>query len=269
MRHTAIRLCFREPIPEIAEAARLLDDAVSAHLSGDVKAAEQLLLEANMPVIRAWLDSIWGANSPYVQYRVVPNAHPVIPNEGRIKVRMPSAEEKQRLHQRDGFHCRFCGMPVIRKEIRQRIAKAYPDALQWGRQNITQHAAFQSMWAQYDHIVPHARGGTNDLNNVVVTCAACNFGRMNYLLEEVGLSDPRLREPIRSSWDGLERFRAIPLRKPTRGKDQASVVGRDGIEINSFLYEVVEKEDTEEMRAAHRRWLIKIGLSEEEAKRVS
>ena len=62
------------------------------------------------------------------------------------------------------------------------------------------------MWAQYDHLLPHSKGGNNDVNNIVVTCAPCNFGRMSYTLEEVGLIDPRTREPIRSAWDGLERF---------------------------------------------------------------
>jgi 5-methylcytosine-specific restriction endonuclease McrA len=63
------------------------------------------------------------------------------------------------------------------------------------------------MWLQYDHLLPHARGGTNDLGNIVITCAPCNFARMNYTLEEIGLLDPRTREPVRSDWDGLERFR--------------------------------------------------------------
>jgi 5-methylcytosine-specific restriction endonuclease McrA len=64
------------------------------------------------------------------------------------------------------------------------------------------------MWAQYDHILPHSRGGTSELSNMVVTCAPCNFGRMEFTLAEVGLADPRDRAPIRSSWDGLERFRS-------------------------------------------------------------
>jgi hypothetical protein len=200
------RSCFRPPIPEIAEAAEHLDKAVSAHVSGQPNQAEELIKQANIPAIREWTESLWGKNSPYVKPRSVADAPPTIERAQRVKLRMPNSEEQQALHLRDGYNCRFCGIPVIRRKIRDRLRKLYPSALPWGQKNAFQHAAFQAMWAQYDHILPHARGGNNDLNNIVVTCAPCNYGRMNYTLEEVGLADPRTRSPIRSTWDGLERL---------------------------------------------------------------
>ena len=63
-----LRWCFREPIPEFSHAARLLDEAVTAHLSGDNDRAHERICAANLPEIRAWLESIWGAHSPYVRY---------------------------------------------------------------------------------------------------------------------------------------------------------------------------------------------------------
>jgi len=201
------RRCFREPIPEVAEAAKLLDGAVSAHLSGDFCTAKELIRLADRPVIRAWTESIWGAKSPYLCYRELSGSPPTLPRENRIPLRMPTWEKKQAMHARDGHRCRFCGILVVRKEIRARIMAAYPLEAPWGKKNAEQHAALQAMWAQYDHILPHSRGGTSELSNMVVTCAPCNFGRMEYTLEEVGLADPRDREPVRSTWDGLERFR--------------------------------------------------------------
>ncbi|WP_370245679.1 HNH endonuclease [Acidipila sp. EB88] len=62
------------------------------------------------------------------------------------------------------------------------------------------------MWAQYDHVLPHARGGDTSLDNLLLTCAPCNFGRMNSTLDEVGIQDPRLRAIRPSTWDGLERL---------------------------------------------------------------
>jgi len=201
-----MRACLRDPIPEIAEAAKHLNDAVSAHVNGRSDLAEKLIHRADMPAICEWTESLWGRSSPYVKFRVAANAPPSMSRKHRIRLRMPTTAEKKALLQRDGYHCRLCGMPVIRREIRERIRKVYPSALRWGRTNPTQHAAFQAMWTQYDHLLPHARGGDNSLDNIVITCAPCNFARMNYCLEEVGLIDPRTRQPVRSTWDGLERF---------------------------------------------------------------
>ena len=50
------------------------------------------------------------------------------------------------------------------------------------------------------------QGGTNELLNVVVTCAPCNYGRMQYTIEEAALQNPLTREPRRGPWDGLERL---------------------------------------------------------------
>lgn len=201
------RTCLRDPIPEIFAASRHLDAAVTAHLAGQKQLADALIRLADMPEIRSWTESLWGGDSPYVLTKSPSNVTPCLPKDQRVEARMPNADEKRLLHERDGFHCRFCGIPVIRKETREKIKAVYPDAMPWGKRNIDQHAAFQAMWLQYDHLLPHARGGTNALENILITCAPCNFARMNRTLEEVGLMDPRGRHPTSSSWDGLERFK--------------------------------------------------------------
>ncbi|MEY2563249.1 MAG: hypothetical protein QOH88_1442 [Verrucomicrobiota bacterium] len=201
------RTCLRAPIPEIFEAARYLDDAVSAHLAGDHALSDELIRRADLPAIREWSESLWGGWSEHHQRREVPGAPVSIPRAMRLNLRMPNVAEKRVLLERDGYHCRFCGIPVIRETVRSRMKQLYPDALPWGRTNLSQHAAFQALWVQYDHILAHARGGDNSPENMIITCGPCNFGRGDYTLEELGLADPRLREPVRSSWDGLERFR--------------------------------------------------------------
>ena len=205
----ADRRCFREPIPEIAEAARLLDAAVTAHGMGKHDLAEQLIGLADMAELRDYTESLWGARSPYVKFRPVPGSPAQSLQARDAKERMPSLAEREYLLRRDGFHCRFCGIPVIRKEIRERIRKCYPAVLRWGAKNADQHAAFQLLWATYDHVLPHSRGGLSSLENLVITCQPCNASRWYYTLEEVGLLDPRLYEPVRSTWDGLERFASL------------------------------------------------------------
>ncbi len=208
---TEPRKCFRDPIPEILDAARYLDAAVSAHLAGHVTLAQMFIEHANMRVIREWTESIWGKQTQerkYVFYRKVDGAPAYLKS---VVARMPPVRDQRLLHARDGYHCRFCGIPVIRPDVRNALRRAYPIARIWGTKNTDQHAALQAMWAQYDHIVPHSRGGNNSLENLVVTCAPCNFGRMEYTLEEVGLLDPRAREVRHSTWDGLERM--LPSRR--------------------------------------------------------
>lgn len=203
---TKLRTCLRDPIPEIYDAARYLDAAVAAHIAGETGMAEDLIRLADMPKIRAWTESIWGSGGVYTELQQSLGEPKAVPKDERDPIRMPNKQGVEALHDRDGYHCKFCGIPVIRKEVREIIRKQYPSVLSWGKKNVDQHAAFQAMWVQYDHILPHARGGATDLNNMVITCAPCNYGRMNYLVEEIGLAHPDMNEPFDSSWDGLERI---------------------------------------------------------------
>ena len=131
--------CLREPIPEIQFAADLLNTAADNHLAGNHQGARDALSVADMPEVRAFTESMWGAKSKYVP--VVPKASGAPVAKGEI--RMPSSEERRALHARDGFHCRFCGMPVVRAEVRQYLVKAYPELNLWAAGNQNQHAALQ------------------------------------------------------------------------------------------------------------------------------
>lgn len=203
----ALRRCLRDPIAEIETAAARLNDAVSAHLRGERDVAEELLHLADDKVVWEWLDSVWGKSSDYNRRRRIMQDPPVLPPDQRARPRQATAEIKRLVHERDGYYCRFCKIPVVRDEVRKAIKGQYPKAVPWEGTTATQHAAFQCMWAQYDHMIPHARGGTSDLGNIYLTCAACNYGRMQYVLEEQDLMHPSLHPPRQGAWDGLERFR--------------------------------------------------------------
>ncbi|MEQ8354644.1 MAG: HNH endonuclease [Kiloniellaceae bacterium] len=203
----APRRRFSEPIPEDIEAERLLDADVDAHPAGDRTAASELIRKADIEAITPWRHSIMGNADPtLIRLRVVEDAPPSLPKDARPKPRMPSAAEKRAIAERDSWHCRFCGMPVIDERVRRAIRKVHPDALRWGKRNAERHAPFLCLWLQYDHVLPHSRGGGSSVENMVVTCAPCNYGRGECTLEEVGLIDPRTVPTERSSWDGLERF---------------------------------------------------------------
>ena len=205
----ARRPCFRDPIPEIFEAAELLDQAVEAHLAagGRCSTSGKLLMQADMQSVWDWTESVWGKEKLDIhRRRKVEGTPKTLDKNERDPKRKPSKQDERALIERDGHQCRFCGIPVIRSEVRIAMRKHYPDELKWGGSNSEQHAAFQCMWVQYDHILPHSRGGRTDLDNLAITCSGCNYGRGEYTLEEVGLIDPRTRPVTKTDWDGLERF---------------------------------------------------------------
>ena len=203
---------FAEPIPEIFEAANLLNYAVSAHLRGDETRAAILLKAADMPIIGQWLDPIWTAPNRQLVEQAFPDLPPVLPKADRHKPRDATAAMKRDLVARDGHHCRLCGIPLVRAAIRKLLTAHYPEAARWtGIKETQQHRGLQVMWLQYDHVIVHSRGGETSFENLVVTCPACNYGRDRYMMCEVGLRDPRtnLRRPSWEgwqAWDGLERI---------------------------------------------------------------
>lgn len=200
-----MKTCLCSPPQEVYEALALLDAATNLHIQGNHDFAKSLILKANNIKVREWTESLWGANSLYVRPIEVTGAPPHLSKNEKNENRMPSAQLKKVILDRDGFHCRVCGVPVIRKEVRSYFDKFYPDLKIWGDKNILQHAGFQAAWLQYDHVIPHARGGDNSVENIIITCAPCNYSRMNFTFEEIGLSNPLNRDPISSNWDGLER----------------------------------------------------------------
>ena len=201
-----MRDCLLEPIPEIFEAAALLKAGLHFHLKGQHPDARSCFRSANMNVVRNWTEALWGKKNPDIHFKVdlSQKGHPILNKIDRVPLRMPNSAEKKAIIERDGYNCRFYTIPVISPEIRKILATLYPEDIQWGRKNTEQHAAFQCMWLQFDHVLPHSRGGNNDLDNILITCAPCNFGRMDNMLSEMKLNDPRDNEFKKSYWCGLE-----------------------------------------------------------------
>lgn len=205
------RHCLAEPIPAVYAVARMMADAAQAHANGDRAEAIRLLQAANDSEVRAYTEMVWGAGAPQrFAFVTVPDPMPVLSKEDRPLPRMPTKAICAAIIARDGYHCRFCGMPVVGVETRKLLCKTYPEAVSWGTTNLSQHAALQCMWLQFDHVLPNGRGGSSNLDNMVVTCAPCNFGRMDYTLEEAQLADPRV-EFRRDTWDGYGTWNGLRL----------------------------------------------------------
>ena len=258
--YLAPRRCLRDPIAEIFLAADLLDRAVEAHLTGEHASAAELIQAADLQPVREWIESLWGTERAHPElvhfrrFRTVPGAPPLLPKADRIGVRMPTRTEKSEVIRRWGHRCSFCGIPVIRAEVRQALCREYPAEARWGATNETQHAALQCLWLQFDHVLPHSRGGDNSLDNVVITCAGCNYGRMHWTLEELGLFDPRSLTIVRSSWDGLERMLPTAQREVTR----SSGVAPPEVPLAEYLRRHIAQRPIEEDSAERWPWLMAV-----------
>ncbi|MEO5915156.1 MAG: HNH endonuclease [Luteolibacter sp.] len=207
------------PIPELFEAAELLHQAALAHKCGDHTSAKALIRKSDMPVIFDWSESLFGGNrlsggkqiaadikNSIFKYTDDPEKPASVTSDQRASGTIVKQIATEVVN-RDGYFCRFCGVPVIEQKAQLLFRKAYPDALRWGPRNVDKHATFQALDLDLDHILARSLGGENTLDNLVVTCAPCNCGRGSHTLFEMGLADPRLRSPIVptgfETWDGL------------------------------------------------------------------
>ena len=201
--HAPTRRCFMSPIPELSAAADLLDQAADAVLDGDLTLARQLITQADMPLIAAYTAFITGAVNPLVHWQIAMPSESTTPRSAQ---RMPSASRERAIYERDGWRCRYCSTCVIDRGMRSWLHKCIPESARWGKRNAEKHSALAALSASLDHVLPHSRGGTNDESNLVTACNACQFGRGQWTLEEVGFADPRQFPPDLNAWDGLTRL---------------------------------------------------------------
>lgn len=223
-----MRRCIKEPIPEIFAAWDAMKEAVDAHVHGDFARAEALFRQADAREVWDWLNSAWvGVIKNVVEMKPTGDST-VVPKSERDPDRNIAPHIRAAVLERDGYRCRYCGIPVIHADIRKIAAKLYPSSVDWdNRDPSKQHAGFQSLWLQFDHVEPHSHGGRSSVENVVISCALCNFGKDRFTLRQLHVEDPRLREPEHIfGYDGLERLRAfaIPTARPPKAKKQPVVL---------------------------------------------
>ena len=210
--YLALRRRLREPIQEIFKAASLLSEAAEAHLAGNIVRAAEAIRAADIPAIRHWIESLWGSRKLYpekihhLRIRKVIDLPAAVQRNARVQVRGPSSDVARKLIAKFGWNCAYCGIPLIDRGARAVLRNAYPNEVRWGATNDQKHTAFMCMDNEFDHVLPHSRGGTNDFENLVTSCAPCNCGKEAWTLDQVGLLDPRDHHVKDDEWDGLTRL---------------------------------------------------------------
>jgi 5-methylcytosine-specific restriction endonuclease McrA len=113
---------------------------------------------------------------------------------------------KRRLVQvflRDRFTDRYSGAPLVYPGALRAMSVLAPELVpfhaNW-RQSAT-HPAYWNLYPTLDHIIPVARGGTDDERNVVTTSMLRNSAKANWTLDELGWTIVSRRD--RDAWDGI------------------------------------------------------------------
>lgn len=107
---------------------------------------------------------------------------------------------------RDGFVDRYSGarlvFPGTLRLLSTVLPEEFPVHANWKMSEC--HAAYWELFPTIDHVVPVARGGSDDASNWVTTSMLHNSAKGNWTLEELAWS---LHHPGRcEDWDGLMRW---------------------------------------------------------------
>ncbi len=110
------------------------------------------------------------------------------------------------LHVRDGFIDRYSGRrlvaPPVLRLLTLRLPNVFPCHPNW--KMTATYPAYWDLWPTVDHVVPVARGGSDEEPNWVATSMARNAAKGNALLEDIGWTlHPAGRI---GDWDGMARW---------------------------------------------------------------
>ncbi len=198
----------QSPIPKpdwVVESLSIFIAALREAIAGNVEASESLLMHSPDGPLRDWFD-VHGQNSGTWRYK-------------QFKVRMPEkvlsldplksfSKYESSLFARDNFHCRYCGSKVIPKKVFTKFQGIVgKESLPRGGTNAERSGYSLMFYATLDHVLPHSLGGRTDESNLVTCCWSCNYGKMNYTLEQLGLVNPFIRPSISEpAWSGLTDY---------------------------------------------------------------
>ncbi|MBN8697152.1 MAG: HNH endonuclease [Bacteroidetes bacterium] len=197
---------INSPLPTpywFADQMDIFESAVNEFIVGDKESCLIKLKQIRSEEITNW----------YVEHGQMSGRHrnlilkvpppPTIDVTLRDPIRSPQKIQGA-VFERDGYKCRYCGNKLLSQEfIRLFIKKLGSQLFQRGETNITTHGIIHIAWPVADHVIPWNKGGRTNLENLVSSCATCNYGKDGYTIEQLGIQNPFYREPIPDKWNGL------------------------------------------------------------------
>ena len=164
---------------------------------------------ADLEPLRDWFHAAQKTRSVLACNGFIRSQLPKPASDLKVEAKDASRRQCNRVFERDGWCCRFCGIRVIDPRAIMRIRRLVP-GFPWGKgtTNLTRHAC-QAVRGTHDHVLPRSWGGLNEDSNLVTACWACQFSRVHYRTEDCGIADPRDRDPVHTEWDGLLRILVV------------------------------------------------------------
>ncbi len=196
-------LCERPSF--LAQSFQEFEAAVRCAVRGDIVTGLDHLERTRHLEIREWFKAI-GQNAGKKRFQELGSREakePLIDRlsmvSGQIKIHLARS-----VLERDHYRCRYCGIQVIYTSEARKIWRRFGlENFQMSQDNDIAHGTLRAFYNSFDHVVPRSRGGQNTADNIVTACYACNFGKDNYTLYQLGLDDPRQNPPVDSSHDGF------------------------------------------------------------------
>lgn len=187
----------------VSREVDLFVSAVNAFLSGEKGLCIDTIKNIRSDEITSWYVEHGQMSGKHRKSLLGISPPPLTDISLRDSVRSPAKLQNQ-VFARDGFRCRYCGNRLISQDfLKLFIRKLDSEVFKRGNTNLTAHGIIHITWPVADHVVPWNRGGMTNLDNLIASCASCNYGKAGYTIEEIGLENPFDRKPMTDSWVGL------------------------------------------------------------------
>ncbi len=181
------------------------DEALDEFIRGNRNNCIGLLESVRSDEIRGWYIEHGQMSGRFrtIHFSVLPP--PEISKENRDTPRSPKSYEKA-VFKRDGYRCRYCGIRLVSNTGLLKLIEILDSpAFRRGPTNMVTHGIVHAFYPVADHVFPWNYGGRTSLDNLVASCASCNYGKAGFTIDQLGITDPLLRQPVVDGWNGLSK----------------------------------------------------------------
>ncbi len=190
------------------QSLEYFENALQSALAGDINKALEKLEMCRSNEMRFWFDE-HGQMSGYKHRFNGLGKITEEPFQGELEKNRSIEKLAPTVYARDSFHCRYCEIPVIDKRVFKKFETLVgrENFASTGTSNAERSGLIFAFRATADHVQPIHLGGRTSLENLVTSCWNCNYGKAEKSLKQIGLDDPRDRDPkSQTDWVGLTNY---------------------------------------------------------------